>query len=133
MYSINETNCYPKCGEIWMCQLTSSDSSVQGGYRPVFILSNDKNNTHAPTLNVIPLTSKMNKRQLPIHVELWDYRRYGLRQPSTMLVEQITTIPTSYLDRRIGNVADVNVLASISAAISVQFPILRMLGIYQRG
>ena len=33
----------PHCGEIWMCNLTTKDGSIQNGYRPVFILSNDKN------------------------------------------------------------------------------------------
>lgn len=129
MYSRDNFNNSPKCGEIWMCQLASKDDSVQQGYRPVFILSNDKNNTYAPTLNVIPLTSKMNKRRLPIHVELWDYQRYGLRKPSTMLVEQITTIPIVNLDKRLGNVDDVDTLKSIWAAISVQFPLLQMIGV----
>ena len=83
---------HPKCGEIWMCNLVNKDGSVQTGYRPVFVLSNDKNNTYAPTLNIIPLTTKMNKRKLPIHVELWDYEKYGLKAPSTLMIEQITTV-----------------------------------------
>lgn len=129
MYSKNDPNSFPKYGEIWMCQLASEDGSVQSGYRPVFILSNNKNNTYAPTLNVIPLTTKMNKRQLPIHVELWDFEKYGLRKPSTMLIEQITTIPTISLDKCIGYVEDVNVLKDICAAITVQFPILQMVSV----
>lgn len=129
MFSRNDLDNCPKCGQIWMCQLTSKDGSIQNGYRPVFILSNNKNNTYAPTLNVIPLTTKMNKRQLPIHVELWDYQKYGLRKPSTMLIEQITTIPTVNLDKCIGNVDDVDILKNIWVAISVQFPILQMIGV----
>lgn len=106
---LNTTNLKerPHCGEIWMCYLTSKDGSVQSGYRPVFILSNDKNNTYSTTLNIIPLTSKMNKRKLPVHVEL-----------------QITTITVECLDRCIGKVSDKETLCSISNAISVQFPIL---------
>lgn len=129
MYSRNDLNNCPKCGEIWMCQLASKDGSVQNGYRPVFILSNNKNNTYAPTLNVIPLTTKMNKRQLPIHVELWDYQKYGLKRPSTMLVEQITTIPIVSLDKCIGNVDDANILKNIWSAINAQFPILQMISV----
>lgn len=125
MYS-NDINNTPRCGEIWMCQLASQDGSVQNGYRPVFILSNNKNNICAPTLNVIPLTSKMNKRQLPIHVELWDYHKYGLKKPSTMLVEQITTVPIANLDKCIGHIDDIGILRNIWAAMSIQFPILQM-------
>lgn len=116
----------PKCGEIWMCNLTVKDGSIQSGYRPVFILSNNKNNTYSPTLNIIPITSKMNKRRLPVHVELWSYRDYGLRTPSTMLVEQIMTVPVDYLDMYIGKISDSKILGSICKAMEIQFPIMQL-------
>lgn len=119
----HEHNIHPKCGEIWMCNLASKDGSVQGGYRPVFILSNDKNNSHSSTLNIIPLTSKMNKRNLPIHVELWDYWEYGLKMPSTMMIEQITTVSALNLDVCIGLINNKRVLEDILKAMSIQFPI----------
>ena len=114
----------PKCNEIWMCNLKEHGGSVQSGHRPVFVISNDKNNTYSPTLNIIPLTSKMNKRRLPIHVELWHYQDYGLRAPSTMLVEQTTTVPVEDLYERIGEVSDDQTINSIRKAIMIQFPIL---------
>lgn len=120
--TVNET--HPRCGEIWMCNLANKDGSIQSGYRPVFILSNDKNNTYSTTLNIIPITSKMNKRRLPVHVELWSYRRYGLKSPSTMLIEQIMTISVDNLDRRIGMVDDNETLCDIGRAISIQFPVI---------
>ncbi|MGN0594917.1 MAG: type II toxin-antitoxin system PemK/MazF family toxin [Hominimerdicola sp.] len=114
----------PHFSEIWMCNLTDKDGSVQTGYRPVFILSNDKNNTYSTTLNIIPITTKMNKRRLPVHVELWSYRQYGLTSPSTMLIEQITTISISHLDKYIGKVNDCETLNNINKAMLVQFPLL---------
>ena len=125
----NNTITRPKCGEIWMCNLSIKDGSIQSGYRPVFILSNNKNNTYSPTLNIIPITSKMNKRKLPIHVELWKYKEYGLAMPSTMLVEQIMTIPIDYLDRRIGRIVDNTTLNNVCRAIEIQFPIMRLLSV----
>lgn len=112
----------PRFGEIWMCQL-KGEGSIQGGYRPVFVLSNNKNNTFSTTLNVIPLTSKMNKRRLPIHVELWDYKRYGLHAPSTMMTEQTTTIKVDSLDYRIGMIGDSQTLARIKVALTIQFAV----------
>ena len=126
MYSSNNAMVRPKCGEIWMCNLPFKDGSIQAGYRPVFILSNNQNNTYATTLNVIPLTTKMNKRKLPIHVELWDYNRFGLKAPSTMLVEQVMTVRITDLDKPIGSVEDKQTLASILKAMSIQFPIITM-------
>lgn len=102
------------------------EGSIQCGYRPVFILSNNLNNTYSTTLNVIPITSKMNKRNLPVHVELWDHRRYGLPVPSTMMVEQITTVSTGRLGRKIGNIHDTETLENLKRAIAVQFPILSL-------
>ena len=114
----------PKCGEIWMCNLSESEGSIQSGYRPVFIVSNDKNNTYSPTINIIPITTKMNKRKLPVHVELWNYQRYGLKAPSTLMVEQTTTVALSSLDKYIGKILDKNVLGEISRAMRVQFPVI---------
>lgn len=114
----------PKCGEIWMCNLSESEGSIQSGYRPVFIVSNDKNNTYSPTINIIPITTKMNKRKLPVHVELWNYQRYGLKAPSTLMVEQTTTVAISSLDKYIGKILDKNVLGDISRAMRVQFPVI---------
>ena len=120
----------PKCGEIWMCHLVEKDGSVQAGYRPVFILSNDINNTHAPTLNVIPLTTKMNKRRLPVHVEIWDYQECGLKAPSTLMIEQTTTIPIKCLKMRIGIIDNRQILMGICKAIAIQFPIMQMMNLY---
>lgn len=111
----------PKRGDIWMCNLNQSDGSVQSGYRPVFVISNNKNNTYSPTLNIIPLTSKVNKRDLPVHVNLWNYKDYGLKKPSTMLVEQIMTVPGDSLERYIGCIQDEMTLNSVQKAISIQF------------
>ncbi len=123
MCSNNQIN-RPKCGDIWMCNLPSHDGSIQNGYRPVFILSNNKNNRFSHTVNIIPLTTKMNKRKLPVHVELWDYQRFGLKAPSTMLIEQIMTITLDNLDRYIGEVDDTEILNAICSAIVVQFPVM---------
>lgn len=125
----NNSYKHPKCGEIWMCDMSAKYKSVQNGYRPVFILSNDKNNVYSPTLNVIPITTKMNKRNLPVHVELWDYDEYGLKEPSTMIVEQITTISAECLDYKIGKINDYETLNNICKAISVQFPIMQLVSV----
>lgn len=111
----------PHCTEIWMCWLENKDGSVQSGYRPVYIASNDMNNKYSTTLNVIPITSKK-KKPLPIHVDLDSYQEYGLCSQSTMLVEQIMTVSVSALHKRIGKIADGETLRKISAALAIQIP-----------
>ena len=122
--AVSYTQCKPRCGEIWMCNLANRSGSVQTGSRPVLILSNDRNNTFSPTLNVVPLTSRIEKNNLPIHVSLWDYRRYGLRKPSVLLVEQITTVSFDSLSVRLGMIDDRETLVRIRRALEIQLPIV---------
>jgi mRNA-degrading endonuclease toxin of MazEF toxin-antitoxin module len=70
------------------------------------------------------MTTKMNKRNLPCHVELYNYERFGLNAPSTIMVEQLTSIDKRNLLFRIGNVDDNNVLSEICRAMTAQFPVL---------
>lgn len=114
---------YPRCCEIWMCDLGNRECGVQSGYRPVLVLSNNRNNLFAPTINVAPMTTKMNKRNLPVHVELWDYESYGLLAPSTILMEQLTTVHVNSLDHRVGVIHDSDVLTSIRRALGIQLPV----------
>ena len=66
----------------------------------------------------------MNKRNLPVHVELWEYEKYGLKAPSTMMVEQIATVSADCLHKKLGSVDDRETLREICKAMSIQFPIL---------
>ena len=122
---LRQQQSYPRCYEIWMCDLGNNGAGVQSGCRPVLVLSNDRNNLFAPTVNVAPLTTKMNKRGLPVHVELWDYRSYGLLAPSTILIEQLTTVHVETLQRKIGRIDDKETLDSIYFAVSIQLPIIQ--------
>lgn len=117
---IKRTNT-PKYSEIWMCSLNQGSGSVQAGYRPVYIVSNDINNQYSTTLNIIPITSKC-KKSLPIHVVLEKYREYGLCSQSTLLVEQIMTVSVSSLGKRLGKITDSDTLREIGLAMQIQFP-----------
>lgn len=50
-----------KYGQIWYIKTQESKGSIQGGTRPVIIVSNDENNTYCPTVNVIPITTRGEK------------------------------------------------------------------------
>ncbi|MBO5377599.1 MAG: type II toxin-antitoxin system PemK/MazF family toxin [Ruminiclostridium sp.] len=58
-----------KFGEIYFANLpVQPDSRVQQGYRPVLVVSNDKNNYYSTVVSVVPLTSSRTKRHLPTHI-----------------------------------------------------------------
>ena len=59
-------------------------------------MSNDLANRHSPVITVVPLTSKIRKKQyLPTHVFLNSYKNTGLGCHSLALCEQITSVAFS--------------------------------------
>ena len=113
----------PHCGEIWMAEIAKMGGSVQYGYRPVFIISNNKSNAGSTIVNIIPITSKVRKRS-PVHVDIFDYWKFGLKMPSMLLIEQIMTVSSESLDRKIGYIDDAAILKDIRDAMSIQFPLI---------
>lgn len=47
-----------KRGEIYLVDLGKQIGSVQGGVRPVIVISNPQNNLYSPTINILPITSR---------------------------------------------------------------------------
>ena len=105
--------------DICFAQLPLKEGShIQGGRRPVVIMSNNNANKYSPVVTVVPLTSKLKKRSLPTHVTLF---AEGLSTVSTALCEQLTTIDKSQLIRRVGTVSDPEDRAALNRALAVQF------------
>ena len=70
-------------------------TSVQGGVRPVIVVSNNKANTYSSVITVVPLTSRIyKKRYLPTHVFISKYDMTGIRKGSLALAEQVMSIST---------------------------------------
>lgn len=117
----------PQRGDIWFADLGSHPySSVQAGCRPVIVISNNIGNTHADTVNVLPMTRHLKKPDLPCHTELdpdliTDKRQ--LLDISMILAEQITTIGKYALRNYVGKIEDSSVLDRINTAIAVQLGI----------
>ena len=69
---------------------------VQGRSRPAIIVSNDKNNRHSLTVEVVFLTTK-DKGGLPTHTAI-----NSAAKPSTALCEQIQTVGIEQLEQYVG-------------------------------
>ena len=116
----------PHRGEVWFVELGHhGNTSVQGGCRPVLIISNDEGNHHADTICVLPMTTRLKKGYLPSHVEISQenlaYRDYGRHlEPSMILAEQITTISKSALRSYLGIIGDRKKLEEINRAVREQ-------------
>lgn len=94
--------------------------SMQGGMRPVVVVSNNMANRHSTVITVVPLSTKIfKKRNLPTHVFVSAYRSDGLEQHSIALCEQVTALNYDRIVENIGKV-DEEILARITEAVQVQ-------------
>lgn len=103
-------------GEIYYANLSPSQGSEQGGFRPVVILQNNTGNRHAPTTIIAPLTTQFGKRLMPTHVELEE--DCGIQHRSLILLEQIRTISKSRLSDKIGAVPP-DTMVKVDQAIKI--------------
>ena len=111
-------------GEVWYADLGAHpDTSIQEGCRPVLVVSNNANNSNARTLTVIPLTARLKKLSLVTHVMVKPTKACPLEHDSMALVEQITTIDTSMLREKIGQL-DGGTMRRVDCAIRVQLGLL---------
>lgn len=117
----------PKRMEIWFASLGKHPATcVQEGTRPVLVISNDISNEHANTVTVLPMTSSLKKPWLPSHVYLdqdemeKDSRYNDYFYPSTVLVEQITTVDKKAFRSRVGWVNDPDKMKEVDAAVEAQ-------------
>ena len=116
----------PRRGDVWFADLGDHfGTSVQGGCRPVLVISNDVGNRCSDIVNVIPMTSRMKKYYLPSHTiveenhmtERDEKREY---ETSMILAEQITTISKASFRSYLGRVTDAEKLKTIESAVRVQ-------------
>ncbi len=89
-------------GEIYSLDFGRPQGSVQGGVRPALIIQNDTGNLYSPTTIVAAITSKQKKRYR-FHVEI-STDGSGLPEASTILLEQIQTIPKNLLVKKVGGI-----------------------------
>lgn len=112
-----------KRGEIYLADLNPVVGSEQGRIRPVLIVQNDIGNIYSPTTVILPLTSRMHKKEsLSTHVILEDV--VGLNKPSVSMAEQIRTIDKKRLREYLGYVPkiimDTTIRESIEAELGIR-------------
>ena len=89
-------------GDIWLAELPDGVGSIQGGIRPVVIISNNLNNSFSTTVTVACVTSQCKRPDIPTHVMITSP---FLQMDSEVLLEQIMTVNKSQLTTRIGKVS----------------------------
>lgn len=77
-------------GDIYFANLNPVCSSEQGGKRPVVVIQNDVGNTHAPTLIVGSITTRVDKRKLQTRYLVEENTAFD--ELSMIMLEQLRTI-----------------------------------------
>lgn len=69
-----------KRGDVYMMDLNPYSGSEQGGIRPAIVVQNDDGNFYSNVLLVVPLTTQIKKRNMPIEniCPSHQLRLYGL-------------------------------------------------------
>ena len=116
---IHQEQNQPRRMEVWYANLPQrSGSSVQGGGRPVLVLSNDISNSVSSVVTVLPMTSKPKRLDLPSHTWVDADRFEGLRTGALILAEQITAIDQKQLVFRIGVCKDEDAIRRIEGSVN---------------
>ena len=89
-----------RSGDIYYADLRPVVGSEQGGVRPVLIIQNDVGNRHSPTVICAAITSRLNKANLPTHIEL-NAGNYDMVKDSVILLEQLRTIDKKRLKDKV--------------------------------
>ena len=89
-----------KRGDLYYADLRPIIGSEQGGVRPVLIIQNDVGNRHSPTVICAAITSRLNKANLPTHIEL-NAGNYDMVKDSVILLEQLRTIDKKRLKDKV--------------------------------
>ena len=112
----NENFTYSR-GQIYLADLDPVVGSEQGGLRPVLIIQNNIGNEYSPTVIVAPITGKIKKPRMRVHVCMTDVD--FLPQDSTALLEQIRVLDKSRFRDYMGRIKSEELMAKIDKAASI--------------
>ena len=106
-------------GGIYYADLGEAIGNEQAKTRPVVIVSNELNNTHANTVTTVPITSAV-KTALPVHVTIPCVQNsYNGEDTNIVLCEQIRTISKERIKNFLG-ILDADTMYKIEKAMRIQ-------------
>ncbi len=98
-------------GELWTA---AGGKHYAGKPRPVLVVQDDRFDA-TDSITICPLTS--DPTEIPLLRIRLGPESPGLDQPSSIMVDKLTTMPRSKLSQRIGAVADTDLLALSRALV----------------
>ncbi len=101
-----------KRGEIYLHDFGNNAGSIQNGIRPVLVVQCNEGNQTSTTTIVAAITSVIKKSHFSSHIILGD--KFGLKEPSMLMLEQLKTVNQSELVEYIGFVDSEYLLRKIN-------------------
>lgn len=111
-----------KRGDIVLVNLDPVVGSEQGKIRPALIIQNDYGNDYSPTTIVAPITSKVFSKEFPTNIQI-STEESGLKEDSTILLNQIRTIDKLRIIKRLGKV-NVSLFNKVDLAIKISLDLI---------
>jgi mRNA interferase MazF len=108
---------------VFTASLDPIKGSEQAGTRPVIVISRESINQLLPVVNIIPLTSRKNQRDVYPNEVLLGAGVAGLNTESIALCYQLRTLDKSRLLRQLGELTDSALRRAILEAIQFQLEI----------
>lgn len=93
-----------KKGEIYLYDFGNNSGSIQCNKRPVVVVQADELNITSTTTIIAAITSAAKNKRIPSHVYIG--KKYGLDEPSMILMEQVRTVNQSDLESYIGTIPE---------------------------
>lgn len=92
-------------GDIFLIDLKDTYSNVQSGLRPCLIVQNDYGNAYSPTIIVVPITTKIKKTNMPVHV-IFEKHVGNKKSYDMALCECILTVSREQIKKYLGTLED---------------------------
>lgn len=110
-------------GDIVYISLPQQRGSIQAGFRPCVVVSNNKSNKYSKIVNLIPFSSKIKHNPVHVKVHPSDVSGY-FEKESDALVEQIVTRSIDEIVSKVGHLNEKSeIMRSINRSIALQLGI----------
>lgn len=106
---------------IWLDENTpffNAGENVQHKNRPYIVISNNKNNDKAPTVNLACISKQVKKANYPMHVFL-DKKKYNLEYDSVVYAEQLCTVNKCYVKEIVASLDSID-MKKFNRALYIQ-------------